>query len=64
MAVISQADGLSSKISFGLPRFRTAPGEYPGALAALRWWKCFLVPVRGYAKEGNAENVEFVGIAA
>jgi hypothetical protein len=24
----------------------------------------FLVPVRGYAKEGDAENVEFVGIAA
>jgi len=24
----------------------------------------FLVPVRGYAKEGDIENVEFVGIAA
>jgi hypothetical protein len=24
----------------------------------------FLVPVRGYAKEGDTENVEFVGIAA
>jgi hypothetical protein len=24
----------------------------------------FLVPVRGYAKGGDAENVEFVGIAA
>jgi len=23
-----------------------------------------LVPVRGYAKEGDTENVEFVGIAA
>jgi hypothetical protein len=23
-----------------------------------------LVPVRGYAKGGNAENVEFVGVAA
>jgi hypothetical protein len=24
----------------------------------------FLVPIRGYAKEGDTENVEFVGIAA
>ena len=24
----------------------------------------FLLPVRGYAKGGDAENVEFVGIAA
>jgi hypothetical protein len=24
----------------------------------------FLVPVRGYAKGGDADNVEFVGIAA
>jgi hypothetical protein len=23
-----------------------------------------MVPVRGYAKEGDTENVEFVGIAA
>ena len=33
--------------------------DIPGVVLGL-----FLVPVRGYAKGGDAENIQFVGIAA
>jgi len=54
------ADGISVSEHRNQAAMRTAPsnptvetGNYEG-----------LVPVRGYAKGGDAENVEFVGIAA
>jgi hypothetical protein len=40
----------------------TPTPEEPWDLNLGLW--AFLVPVRGYAKGGDAENVEFVGIAA
>jgi len=44
------------------------PGDARRALDALSnllfRFELEMVPVRGYAKEGDTENVEFVGIAA